>query len=187
MEIIHKVENIGIGNRLYCPIGEHNLILVKMKQAHLNLFDIRGQQRQSRQGSRTNRKPFTSCGSRIAQCIQRISPFTHLGIQTTHLGITASIVGYRPIGIRGQRNTQRREHTDSGNTNTIQPLTQRCSGQHILEIETNRTQVGQNNRCRNGQHRHRRRNHPHTDTGDNHRSRTSLGAFGNAPGRFVRV
>ena len=49
---------------------------------------------------------------------------TNLFAQSAHFGITTGIVGNRSVGVGGEGDAQRREHTDGSNTDAIETMRQ---------------------------------------------------------------
>ena len=187
LEVIHHIQNIGLFDRFDGSIGQFHSRLSDMLHTDLNLLDIRSQQSQCRQRCRPDGKTFTGRRRRITQSIECIGTFTYFRIETAHLGISSGVVGDRPVSIGSQRNTQRRQHTDRCYTDSIESLADVAGRDHILHIESCRTQIRENDRYGNRHHRNRGRDHSHTDTRNDHRCRTRLGALRDFPSRFIRV
>ena len=77
--------------------------------------------RQRRQGSRANCKTFTDGSSGVAKLIKRIGDFASFFAKTCHFSDAAGVISNRAIGINGHGDTNRREHANRSNANTIKP------------------------------------------------------------------
>ena len=93
-------------------------------ERYLDLFDIRCQERQRREGGTTDSKTFSGRSRGVAEGIECIRALTNLCRQTTHLCVTAGVVGDRTVSVRSQGDSQGREHTYRRDTDTVQTHTQ---------------------------------------------------------------
>ena len=141
-------------------------------KSDLDLFYIGSQKREGCEGSRTDSKTFTGSCGRITERIERIGTLTHFCGQTRHLCVTSCIISDRTVSIRSERDTQRREHTDSCNTDTVE--THREVSCAELYMETVRAEVSQHDSNTYRYDRDSRREHTETQTADDNGSRTGL-------------
>lgn len=102
-------------------------------------------------------------------------------------GIAARIVSDRAVGVRGERDAQRREHTDGGDADAVEPQRHVHRSHHILHVEADGAQIGEDNRGTDRQDGDGRRDHARPDPGDDDRGRPGLGASGDLLRRFIGV
>ncbi len=152
-----------------------------------DLLDVGGQQRKGRQRGRTDREALARGGRRVAQRIERIGAVTYFGTEFAHLGVAARIVGDRTVGVRGQRDAQRREHADRGDADAVKAQRHALRRHHVLHVEADGAQVGKDDRHADRQDRNGRRDHARADARDDDRRRAGLGAPGDLLRRFVGV
>ena len=96
----------------------------------------------------------------------------HLFTQSAHLGITTGIVGDRSVGVGGQGDTQRREHTYGSDADAIEAVGQTL--RRHREVEAVGKEVTQHNGHANGDDGDAGRDHTRTDTLDDHGGSTCL-------------
>ena len=156
-----------------------------MLQSDAYLLDIRCQQRQRRQCRRPYGKSLARCGRCVAQSIQSIGTFAHLSPQTAHLGIATGIVGYGAVGIRRKGYSQRREHTDGGDTYTVEPLRHVVRCHHVIHVKTRSAEICQNYRHADRNDGNRRRDHTRPYAGNDDRCRARLRAVGDFTCRAI--
>ncbi len=187
LKIIHEVHKTGLRNLHRFSIGKLKHRIAQPQHADAYLFHVGCHQRQCGQCGRANGKPFSRGSGCVSQRIEHVGPPSHLGLQPAHLGISAGIVGNRPIRIGGQGDPQRGEHPHGGNRNAIQPHAQIFGRYHMGYVETDGRQVGEEDGGNNGGHRDHGRDKAGTHAGDDHRGRPCLGTVGNAPRGLIRM
>ena len=101
------------------------MVALDAAMTNLDLFDIGSEQSQGCEGGRANGEALTCSSGGVAKSVERIRAVTYLFAQTTHLCITTSIVGDRTVCISSQRDTQRREHSYSSDTDAIETMRKR--------------------------------------------------------------
>src|SRR5690554_4569807 len=148
---------------------------------HAHFLKVRSQKRQGCQSRTTNGKALTGSGSRVPQRIERIGTLTHLGTQTTHLGISAGIVGNGAVSIGGQGNPQSGKHPHCSNTN---PIETNIETTHI-EFKTGSESKGKRNGHHYNNQRNSSRNQARTHTTNDNGSGTCLTGTRNVLGGLV--
>lgn len=101
-----------------------------------------------------------------------------LGTEAAHLGVAARVVGDRAVGVRGQRDAQRREHADGRDADAVEPHRHVLRGHHVLDVETDGAEVGKDDRHADRHDGDGRGDHARADAGDDDRRGTRLGAPG---------
>ena len=158
-----------------------------MHQSDANLLDIRGQQREGRQGRRTDGEAFARGGRGVTQSIEGVGAPADLGAETAHLGVAARIVGDGAVGVGGEGDAQRRKHAHGGDTDAVKSQRHILRSHHVLHVEADGAEIGQNDRHTDGYDGNGRGDHARTDPGDDDRGRSRLGASGDLLRRFVGV
>ena len=187
MEIVHQVQNVRVGYGFHRSVGQLERTLPDVLHADLDFLDVRSQQSQRRECGRADRESLAGRCGRIAQRVERVGALAHFRVEAAHFGIAAGVVGDRSVGVRRQRDAERREHADGSDADAVQPFAQVTGRDHVVDVEARRAEEGENDGYCDRDDRNGRRYHAHADTGDDDRRRSRLGAFGDFPRRFVRM
>ena len=185
--ILHEIEDRGLLDQLRGAVGQVEHRYAVMQQPDADLLDVGCQQRQCGQRRGSDGEALARGSGRIAQRVQRIGALAHLGAEAAHFGIAARIVSDRAVGVRGERDAQRREHTDGGDADAVEPQRHVHRSHHILHVEADGAQIGEDNRGTDRQDGDGRRDHARPDPGDDDRGRPGLGASGDLLRRFIGV
>ena len=78
---------------------------------------------------------LSGCGGCVSESVERIGAVAYLGAEAAHFGISAGIVGDRSVGIRCQRDAQRREHSDGGDADTVETHAEVAGREHVGHVE----------------------------------------------------
>ena len=102
-------------------LGGLGFAVVDGLRGDLRLHDLHigSEERESGQRSGANRETFTRSRGRVSERIEHIGAFAHEWFLSGHLGVTAGIIRDRTISIGGERDTESREHTDSGDADSV--------------------------------------------------------------------
>ena len=95
-----------------------------MSETYLDFLYIRCKESQTGEGSRTDCKALSCCGSSVSKSIKNVCTLAHLRVKLAHLGITAGIVSDRAVCVCCKGDTECRKHTHSGDTDTVKTCTE---------------------------------------------------------------
>ena len=168
--------------RLTGDILRHNLAPAVKSDSHF--LDVGCHQRQGRQCCGADCKSLAGGGRRVAQRIERVCTFAHHFVQPGHLSIATGVVGNRAVGIRRQRDAQRREHADCGNPHAVQ-----AQGKviRIIKIKTIGKAERQQRSGTCDQHRRPRAQHAFGNAADDDGRRASQCLVGQFLGRCIFI
>ena len=176
----HELSDVHLGN---LSAVEHSVAevaglegLTVVDSGNLELLNVGGKKGKGGQSGGTDGEALTGSGGGVAQCVQSVRAAAHVITQSAHLGVTAGVVGNGTVGVRSQGQTQRGEHTHSGDTDAVEAHGHVICGESELtgsaEVGTDGTQNDEDNRPAGG-------NHTHADTGDDDGCRAGGGVLGN--------
>ena len=185
--IFHEIENRGVLHEAHRPVGHFEHRHPVVDQADADLLDIGGQQREGRQGRRSDGEALARGGRGVAQRVERVGAFADLGAEAAHLGIAARIVGDRAVGVRGQRDAQRREHAHGRDADAVETHRHVLRSHHVLDVEADGAEVGKDDRHGDRHDGDGRGDHSRADAGDDDRRWACLGAPGDLLRRFIRM
>ena len=97
----------------------HHIYIQQVEGLHAAHLRIGRHQRQRSKHCRADGETLTRGSRRVAQGVECIRPLAHFWVHVGLLRNTAGIVGYRPVGVRGQRDTKGRQHADRGQRHTV--------------------------------------------------------------------
>ena len=183
----HEVEDRGLLDQALRPVGEEQFGNAVVQQADADLLDVGGQQRQRREGRRTDGKALARGGRRVAQRVEGVGTLAHLGTQTAHLGVAAGVVGDGPVGVGGQRDAQCREHAHGGDADAVEALREVLRRHHVVDVEADGAKVGQDDGHADRHDGDGRGDHSRADAGDDDRCGAGLRAAGDLLRRTVGV
>ena len=86
----------------------------------VDFINVGRHQCEGRQRGGANRKAFTGGGGSVAQRVERIGALTNFFFKTRHLGDTARVIRYRTVSVGRKGDAQRRQHTDSGESDAVE-------------------------------------------------------------------
>ena len=172
----HEIEHRSLFDEPRRTVGERQFRHPVVQEADPYLLDIGGQQRQRRQRRGTDGEALARGGRRVTQRVERIGAFADFGAEAAHLGVAARVVGDRSVGVRGERDAQRRKHSDGGDADAVKALREVVRLHHVFDIEARSAEIRQNDRRADRHHGNRRGDHTRADAGDDDRRRTGLGA-----------
>ena len=132
LEVVHEVGNGGLSgiDGLALDILHHHAGTI---HRNLDFLDVRGEESEGRECSRTDGEALTRSSSGISKRVERVSTMTNLFAEFTHLSVTTGVVGNRSVSVGCQRNTQRREHSHSSDTDAVKSVSQTFAGHREVE------------------------------------------------------
>ena len=142
----HKVGERSLRYLHRTSVGKRQDVFSQAQQADLDLFYIRRQQRQSRQGGRADGESFTGGGCGVTQRVEGIGTFAYFFAQTRHFGISSGIVGNRTVSVGCQCDTQGGKHADGGDADSVK------SHSYIAKVKSRRKEERADNTYHNSQH-----------------------------------
>ena len=114
-----KLAHPGLGGRLGVLVHRLNVAHRLALLSDADLLDVSRQQGQSGQGRRADGETLAGGGGGVAERIERVGALADFGLLAAHLGVAAGIVGDGAVGVGGQRDAERGQHADRGDSHAV--------------------------------------------------------------------
>ncbi len=126
----HEIDKRHFVNMYCAAVAEFEECGAETFETDANFLDIRCEQGKACESCRTDSEAFAGGGSGVAQRIESVGATAHFLTERTHFGITAGVIGDRPVSVGGKSDAECGEHANSGDTDTVE------THGDVREIET---------------------------------------------------